>query len=84
MIYSYHELIANNIWLGKYLIWTAIAQCIGLRLSSLGPRFKSQSHILRVLMYSFFKKNGPNLASFCLFLFFSHDKYTTNTINEKA
>ena len=32
----------------------------------------------------FFKKNGPNPASFCLFLLFSHDKYSTNTINEKA
>ena len=26
-------------------------------------------------------KNGPNLASFCLFWFFSHDKYNTNTLN---
>ena len=27
---------------------------------------------------------GPNPASFCLFLFFSHDKYRTNmTINDK-
>ena len=29
-------------------------------------------------------KNGPNPACFCLFLFFSHDKYSTNTINEKS
>ena len=28
--------------------------------------------------------NGPNLASFCLLLFFSHEKYSTNSINEKA
>ena len=29
--------------------------------------------------------NGPNLASFCLFSFFSHDKYSTNlTINYKS
>ena len=28
--------------------------------------------------------NRPNLASFCLFLFFSHDKYSTNLIiNDK-
>ena len=26
-----------------------------------------------------FKKNWPNPASFCLFLFFSHDKFSTNT-----
>ena len=32
----------------------------------------------------FLKKNGPNPASFCLFLLFSHDKYSTNTINEKV
>ena len=29
-------------------------------------------------------KNGPNLASFCLFLFFSLDKYSANTINDKS
>ena len=28
--------------------------------------------------------NGPNPASFCLILFFSHDKYSTNTINEES
>ena len=33
---------------------------------------------------SFFKKNGSNPASFCLFSFFSHDKYSANTINEKT
>ena len=27
-------------------------------------------------------KNGPNPASFGLFLIFSHDKYSTNTIND--
>ena len=33
----------------------------------------------------FFKKNGPNPASFYLFSFFSHDKYTTNlTKNYKS
>ena len=31
-----------------------------------------------------FFKNGPNPASFCLFSFFSHDKYSTNTINDKS
>ena len=30
-----------------------------------------------------FFKNGPNPASF-LFSFFSHDKYSTNTINDKS
>ena len=35
-------------------------------------------------LYFFFLKNGPNPTSFCLFSFFSHDKYSTNTINEKA
>ena len=29
-------------------------------------------------------KNGPNSASFCLFLFLSHDKYSTNTVNYKS
>ena len=29
--------------------------------------------------------NGPKLASFCLFSFFSHDKYSTNlTTNDKS
>ena len=28
--------------------------------------------------------NGPNPASFCLFLFFSHHKYSTNSINDKS
>ena len=28
--------------------------------------------------------NGPNPASFCLFSYFSYDKYSTNTINEKS
>ena len=33
----------------------------------------------------FFLKSGPNPASFCLFSFFSHDKYSTNlTINYKS
>ena len=32
----------------------------------------------------YFLKNGPNLASFCLFSFLSHDKHSTNlTINDK-
>ena len=33
---------------------------------------------------AYVKKNGPNPVSFCLFSFFSHDKYSTNTINEKS
>ena len=33
---------------------------------------------------SYFFLNGPNPASFCLFSFFSHDKCSTNTTNEKA
>ena len=32
----------------------------------------------------FFFRNGPNPAYFCYFLFFSHDKYSTNTINDKS
>ena len=40
-------------------------------------------------MTRFFLKNGPNLASFCLFSFFSHDKYsavysTNLTVNDKS
>ena len=31
-----------------------------------------------------FLKMGPNQASFCLFSFFSHDKYSTITINDKS
>ena len=31
-----------------------------------------------------FLKNGPNLVSFCLFSFFSHDKYSTKTIKDKS
>ena len=37
-----------------------------------------------VMLYLRLLKNGPNPASFCLFSFFSHDKYSTNTINEKS
>ena len=34
---------------------------------------------------SFFLKNGPNPATFCIFSFFSHDKYSRNlTINDKS
>ena len=32
----------------------------------------------------YFLKYGPNPASFCLFSFLSHDKYSTNTIKEKC
>ena len=33
----------------------------------------------------FFLKNEPNPPSFCLFSFFSHDKYSTNlTINDES
>ena len=40
-------------------------------------RFAEQSQL--------FLKNGPNPASFFLFLLFQHDKYTTNfTINDKS
>ena len=38
---------------------------------------------LQVLKSSSFL-NGPSPASFCLFSFFSNDKYSTNTINEKS
>ena len=31
-----------------------------------------------------FLKNGPYPAFFCSFSLFSHDKYSTNTVNEKA
>ena len=36
------------------------------------------------LIGSCFFKNGLSPASFCLFSFFSNDKYSTNTINEKS
>ena len=36
------------------------------------------------LPVNYFFKKGPNPASFCLFSFFSHDKYSTYTINKKA
>ena len=36
-------------------------------------------------MAKMFFLNGPNLASFCLFSFFSHDKFSTNlSINYKS
>ena len=38
----------------------------------------------RTSVANLFFKNGPNPASFCLFSFFSNDKYSTNTINEKS
>ena len=37
-----------------------------------------------LFLTKFFFLNGPNPASFCLFSLFSHDKYSTNTVNEKA
>ena len=33
------------------------------------------------MLYDFL--NGPNQVSFCLFLLFSHGKYSTNIINDK-
>ena len=44
--------------------------------------FDSNLHF-QLISYSFFKY-GPNPASLSLFLFFSHNKYSTNTINEKS
>ena len=38
----------------------------------------------QVLYWVFFIKNGPNPASFGLFSFFSPDKCSTNTINDKS
>ena len=35
-------------------------------------------------MTLFFLKNGPNPASFCLFSFFPHDKYSTDTRNDTS
>ena len=40
-----------------------------------------------VFLYNYYYLNGPNPASFCLFLLFSQckDKYTTNlTSNDKS
>ena len=37
---------------------------------------------ISLLLFSF--RNEPNMASFCLLSFFSHDKYSTNTINDKS
>ena len=37
---------------------------------------------ISLLLFSF--RNEPNTASFCLLSFFSHDKYSTNTINDKS
>ena len=36
----------------------------------------------RAVLYDFL--NGPNQVSFCLFLLFSHGKYSTNIINDKS
>ena len=35
-------------------------------------------------MMDFFLKKWTKPGLFCLFLFFSHDKYSTNNINEKS
>ena len=37
-----------------------------------------------IIIILFLKKMGQTRPLFCLFSFFSHDKYSTNTINEKA
>ena len=40
---------------------------------------------IRDVATMFFLKNGPNQASFCFLIsYFSHDKYSTNTINDKS
>ena len=38
---------------------------------------------VKLYLSYFFKKNGQTTASFCLFSFFSPDKYSKNTINDK-
>ena len=37
-----------------------------------------------IFSHNFLFLNGPNPASFCLSPFFSHNKYSTITINEKS
>ena len=38
-----------------------------------------------VALFDLLFLNGPNPASFCLFSFFSHDKYSTNlAINDRS
>ena len=50
-----------------------------LAVPSVYPTFRQCSRLTLVL------KNGLNLASFCLFSFFSHGKYSTNlTINDRS
>ena len=46
--------------------------------------YKYLKFLLKLLLNLFVFLNWPNPASFCLFSFFLHDKYSTNTINEKA
>ena len=50
---------------------------------NLKNRYHNSGYLARKTIL-FLKKNGPNPASFCLFLFFSRDEYGTNTINEKS
>ena len=46
--------------------------------------YKYLKFLLKLLLNLFVFLNWPNPASFCLFSFFLHDKYSTNTINEKS
>ena len=72
--------------------WRVVGRVVASDIS--GPGFNSRQRqynpkvIYHDLVQSLYHTyltflNGPNLASFCLSPFFSHDKYTTNlTIND--
>ena len=45
---------------------------------------KQSSRLFYGFNIIFFFLKGPTPASFCLFSFFSHNKYITNTINDKS
>ena len=50
-------------------------------MSGFEPRISA--NCATIIAQSFFK-NGLKPASFCLFSFFSNDKYSTHTIHEKS
>ena len=50
----------------------------------MGQRKRLRISAKYLMILSLFLKNGPNPASFCLFSFFSHEKYSTNTKNDKS
>ena len=76
----------RNVKMKTVSSWCRIAlkNRLGSGKDSFGNKFRAKVVLKFNFSSSFFFKNGPNPASFGLFSFFSHDKYSTNILNEKS